>query len=328
MANVLSQPNLIRLFQLSSSLGAGGHGCVFRGKEPKKKTEVAIKFEARTVAKPLLKKEMELYQCVKGGEGIPRMYSLYETETHTALTMDLLGDDLFDLLKKCGGTFSVKTVSMIGLQILDRLEYIHSHNIIHRDLKPENLTIGQGEDKNVIHLIDFGLARKFQTSEGENHIPFSNEKRKRTGTRVYMSLNVNNYCENSRRDDMESLGYVLVALLKGQLPWEDVKGVTPRQRLEEISNIKRNYSLVSLCEGIPLEFRTFLEYSRQLEFTEKPDYQFCKNLFERLMEANGYINDSLFDWTNMDNDRSREEVEKTAKCFNFRSIFRKKFHRR
>lgn len=131
--------------------------------------------------------------------------------------MDLLGKSLETLFEKCGKKFSVKTVCMLADQMIRRIQYIHDRRIIHRDIKPDNFAIGVGNHKHRIFILDFGLAKKFMSSQGV-HIKYRDNKGL-TGTARYASINTHLGIEQSRRDDLESLGHVFLYFLRGSLPW-------------------------------------------------------------------------------------------------------------
>lgn len=133
------------------------------------------------------------------------------------MVMDLLGKSLENLFEANARKFSVKTVVMFGIQALDRLEFLHNKHFIHRDLKPDNFLIGLDRHKHVIHLIDFGLSKKYITREGK-HIPYRDGKNL-TGTARYASINTHLGVEQGRRDDIESLCYIMLYFLRGSLPW-------------------------------------------------------------------------------------------------------------
>ena len=162
------------------------------------------------------------------------------------MIQDYLGPSLETLHEFMGRKFTEKTVLMIGVQMLDRLEYLHSKNYIHRDLKPDNMLIGH-LSKDEIYLIDFGLAKKYRDSE-MNHHPFAKTKAF-VGTRRYVSVNAHMKIEQSRRDDLESLGYILIYLLKGRLPWSATRK-KKRPKTEFIMETKKSVDLSKRCDGL------------------------------------------------------------------------------
>lgn len=148
------------------------------------------------------------------------------------MVMDLLGKSLEDLFNLCGRKFSVKTVLMIAQQTIKRIEYIHSRRIIHRDIKPDNFGAGRAKHAHRIFIIDFGLAKKFMSSDGK-HIKYKDGK-SLTGTARYASINTHIGIEQSRRDDMEGIGYVFMYFLRGSLPWQGLRARGVKEKYEKI----------------------------------------------------------------------------------------------
>ena len=213
--------------------------------------------------------------------------------------MQLLGPNLIDLFNFCKSKFTVSTVCMLAIQMLSRIETCHRHLYLHRDIKPENFLIGCGDQSNVIYLIDYGLCRKYRDPKTLNHIPYK-ENKNLTGTARYVSINTHLGIEQSRRDDLESIGYVLVYFLKGTLPWQGIKAAG--DKYSKIMEKKLQIPTEVLCKGLPDEISIFLNYSKTLRFEDKPDYDFCRGLFVKLL--NNYIDsyhlskDLLkFDWS-------------------------------
>jgi serine/threonine protein kinase len=185
---------------------------------------------------------------------------------------------------------------MIGIQILDRLEYIHNKNIIHRDVKPDNFVIGNNDDKNNIYMIDFGLAKRYRNPLTQEHIPFKLTRRL-TGTARYASVNALKGGEQSRKDDLESLNYMLLYFLKGSLPWQGVLGLTKGEKYKKIYHMKKNISAEKLYENLPNEFKEIYLYIKKLEFEQDPDYEYCRKLLNDIIENNcGEICDYYFTW--------------------------------
>jgi len=188
----------------------------------------------------------------------------------------------------------LKTVLMLGMQMLLRIEFVHSKYILHRDIKPDNFVVGQGTQKHRVYIIDFGLAKKYVSRDGK-HIPYR-EGKSLTGTARYASLNTHLGIEQARRDDLESLGYVLMYFLRGSLPWQNLKANNKIEKYQKIMEKKLETTIELLCKGFPTEFSSYLSYCRALKFDEKPDYVFLKNLFKNLFEKSGYEQDYQYDW--------------------------------
>ena len=224
------------------------------------------------------------------------------------LVMDLLGPSLEDLFNFCSRKFSIKTVLMLADQLIARTENLHAKCFIHRDIKPDNFLMGLGKRANQVYMIDFGLAKKYRDSRTHQHIPYR-EHKNLTGTARYASLNTHLGIEQSRRDDMESMGYVLLPPLL--LPWQGLKAKTKREKYDKISDKKYSTPIEVLCKGFPSEFATYLNYCRSLRFDEKPDYAYCRKLFRDLFVREGYIYDYVFDWTVLKHQQD-EEKERVA----------------
>ena len=207
---------------------------------------------------------------------------------------------------------------------LSRLEYVHLKNFIHRDVKPDNFLMGVGRGVNQISCIDFGLAKRFRAAGGAQHIAYRDDKHL-TGTARYASMNTHLGIEQSRRDDLESLGYVLLYFLRGSLPWQvrtcrhtraprrrrqprrarrstrrralqNLRAPNRKQKYEKICFAKLSLTVEQLCSGLPAEFATYLVYVRGLAFDEAPDYCYLRRLFRDLFVAQGLAWDYMYDW--------------------------------
>ena len=184
---------------------------------------------------------------------------------------------------------------MIGIQMLDRLEFIHSKNIIHRDIKPDNFVLGLDNKSHIIYILDFGLSKKFRSSRTHQHIKFSVNK-KLTGTARYASINALKGCEQSRRDDLEAIGYVLLYFLRGSLPWQGLHVNKGEDRYKKILQKKKGTSAEDLCKGFPNEFVEYINYTRNLEFEADPDYKFLRGLLTTVLEKQNSQFDFYYDW--------------------------------
>lgn len=286
-------------FKLIRKLGSGAFGEIFLGVNSKTNQEFAIKFEDVSTKHPQLFYEAKLYQYLLKdpssiGKGIPQVHYCTTEGKYNIMVMDLLGPSLEDLFNVCNRKFSLKTVLMLGEQMLSRIEFVNSRLILHRDIKPDNFVIGQGKQQHKVFMIDFGLAKKYQDREGK-HIPYK-EGKSLTGTARYASINTHLGIEQGRRDDVESLGYVMLYFLRGSLPWQNLRANTKKEKYDKIMEKKLGTPVEVLCKGFPNEFVTYLTYCRNLKFEDKPDYNYLRSLLKDLFVKSGFEWDYEYDW--------------------------------
>jgi serine/threonine protein kinase len=226
--------------------------------------------------------------------GIPSLHWRGVAGDSSVIVIDLLGPSLQECFRTCGWKFSLKTVLMLADQMLSRLEYLHGHYFLHRDLKPENFLMGRGESASIVHIIDFGFAKKYR-SKDMLHIPYT-EGKGMVGTARYASLNTHRGIQQGRRDDLESLGYIFLFFLKGCLPWQNLLPSSHSSKQKEIAYCKMTTPIETLCADAPIEFATYIDYCRGLGFEAEPDYGYVRQLFRDLYIRQGYKSDDKFDW--------------------------------
>merc|ERR1712048_500493 len=274
----------------------GSFGDIYLGTNIQTGAEVAIKLETIRTKHPQLLYESKLYKILQGGVGIPTVRWYGVEGDYNIMVMDLLGPSFEDLFNFCNRIFSLKTVLMLADQLLRRIEYVHTRSFIHRDVKPDNFLMGLGKKANQVNIIDFGLAKKYRDPRTHQHIAYREDKNL-TGTARYASINTHLGIEQSRRDDLESLGYVLMYFNRGSLPWQGLKAQTKKEKYNKIAEKKMSTPVEILCKHFPTEFATYPNYCRALRFDDKPDYAYLRRLFRDLFFRQGYAADYRFDWT-------------------------------
>ncbi|TPX47825.1 hypothetical protein SeLEV6574_g02428 [Synchytrium endobioticum] len=278
-ADALMDVRVGNKYIVGRKIGSGSFGDIYLGTNIINGEEVAIKVESFKAKHPQLEYEARVYKSLAGGVGIPFVRWFGMEQEYYCMVIDLLGPSLEDLFNYCGRKFSLKTVLLLADQLISRIEYIHSKNFIHRDIKPDNFLMGLGKRGNQVNVIDFGLAKKYRDPKTHLHIPYK-ENKNLTGTARYASINTHLGVEQSRRDDLESLGYVLMYFCRGQLPWQGLKAATKKQKYDRIMEKKMTTPTEVLCR-----------------FDDKPDYSYLRKLFRDLFIREGYHYDYVFDWT-------------------------------
>ena len=267
---------------IKKKLGNGAFGDIYKGENTSTKKQIAIKCEhVKQDHLSLLQNEINILNFLQGGVGIPKLYQFISSSKYNFMLFELLGPNLDELFRLCKKNFSKNTILAIGLQILNRLEFIHSRHIIHRDIKPENFLMGKEKKNSCVYLCDFGLAKRFRDKKTGMHIPYQ-EGKKFVGTATYASIYTHMGIEQSRRDDLESLAYVLIYFSKGTLPWKGMKAKNLKEKYAKILSKKINTKIEDLCKGLSPEFCTFLQSIRDLHFEQKPDYDYLRDLLYKI----------------------------------------------
>ncbi|EGR27420.1 hypothetical protein IMG5_196020 [Ichthyophthirius multifiliis] len=282
-------------YKLAERIGAGAFGQLFIGKNVQTYQNVAIKIEEIKSRYPQLLYEGKIMQNLQGGIGISTMYWCGQEGDYNFLVMELLGENLEELFELCDRKFSLKSVLMLAEQLISNIEYIHFKAYIHRDIKPENFLIGLNKMHKTFYTIDFGLSKRYRDFRTYEHIPFR-EKKPLISTARYASINSHKGYEQSRRDDMESIAYILVYFLKGKLPWQGIKCQNREEKYNKIKDMKINIPLNELCAGLPPEFAYFITECRNMKFEDKPDYSYFKKIFRERFIKEGFIYDYIYDW--------------------------------
>ena len=281
-------------YKLVKKLGEGSFGMIFKAES--RSGNYAFKFEKKRPNKrSLLKNESEVMIYLKG-KGIPLIESYIEDDNYNIMIMQLLGKSLEGILKESDNKkYSLKTVCLLALEIIPILKFIHDKHIIHRDIKPDNFAIGY-DDPCQIYILDFGLAKKYRSSRTLKHNPLIKHARL-TGTARYASINALKGYEQSRRDDLESFGYVLAYLLRGSLPWQGITAKTKEEKYAKILNKKINIPIEKILKNEPQEFINYIKYTKILRYEQDPDYEYLiglfKNIFNKVLKEEI---DYKYDW--------------------------------
>jgi serine/threonine protein kinase len=281
-------------YVIRKHIGGGSFGDVFEAEDSQNGRIVALKFETDADT-PQLPNEYKMYRTLQGMDGVPQIYSMFEHHKSNVLVMDSMGPSLEELFVRCGRRFSLKTTLMIADQIIRILEWVHSCGVLHRDIKPQNFLVGRGELANKIFLIDFGVSTFYLEARTHEHYIYTRGNGL-VGTANYVSINTHLSDQQSRRDDLESVLYVLVRFLYGKLPWEGIEGVSADDRNDKIAHSKMQIPTEALCADLPKEFSHVLGTIRRLNFDEHPAYAKYRALLTSLFVKNGFVYDGLFDW--------------------------------
>lgn len=284
-------------FTIERQIGKGSFGKVYIAKTKEGKV-VSLKVEHEGHEdRSILKHEYEIYKQIRQIDRrskpcIPEVYWFGRVDNKTVLSMQCLGNSLdFLLTHRCKGKFSEKTTLMLAIQMLDLMGTLHCCGIIHRDIKPDNFLIGVGENKQRLYVIDFGLAKVFKRT---GHIKEVTGK-SLVGTARYASVNSHLGLELSRRDDLESIGYLWVYFMKGRLPWQGIHESDKKKKYALIGQKKQSTSIETLCSGLPKVFEFYFRYVKELPFKQRPNYAMLRKLFVDFFLHEGYYYDA-FDW--------------------------------
>jgi serine/threonine protein kinase len=242
-------------YKIMEKLNNGEFGTIFKGENIRTKEKVAIKMEPISVETKMLKRETQIYQYLGKAPGVPQVKWYGSTEEYNYMVLPLFGDSL------ASKTFSLVDSLSIGQKIVRLLRFIHEKGLIHRDIKPDNFVFNQ--DCTDIYIIDFGLCRKYIDNDNK-HIEMKIGKTI-IGTPNFVSLNVHNGVEPSRRDDLISVAYIILYLINGGLPW---------QTKREIKEMKMQKQCIPQWSKTPIQLIAYLNYCENLKFDERPDYEY------------------------------------------------------
>ena len=296
-------PLVFKKYRPIKKIANGSISEIFSGINIHNKEKVAIKIEKRNIINKKLESECYALFSLRS-IGIPKVLTFGHNKEYDILIIPLLGKTLLNIFQSKNLNYEFKDICLIAIQIIERIQWVHCRKIIHRDIKPDNFLIGLN-DPHIIYLIDFGLSKKYQSSVTGKHIKFTKLK-KFTGTPLFGSVNALMCMEQSRKDDLESIGYMLIYFMKGRLPWEGLKVDNKRINYFKIGQMKKDILPEVLCENLPSEFKDYMKYVRNLKFEETPNYSYLRNLFVQLMRKQGFEEGTcFFSWINLNNTNIR-----------------------
>lgn len=289
-------------YLIVEQLGSGSFGEVYLA-QYKKGGYVAVKVEEKKKVHRVYN-EYKIYKYLHSSgfdTGLPKIHDYLQSEDYNILVMQLLGPSLEDLFNKENRKLKLETVYLMAIQIITLLEKLHKSGYIHRDIKPNNFLIGRDDNQSQIYMMDFGLSKKY--IEDGKHIKLRNG-RSLIGTARYASVNMHMGFEPSRRDDLESVGYMLVYFLKGSLPWQGIRKKKKNKQIESIGDSKMCTNPDNLCNGLPSCFRNYIKYCRKLGFNEDPDYDHMRNMFIKSSTSRNIV--PKFEWIKEENTDNKE----------------------
>ncbi|XP_021765336.1 casein kinase 1-like protein HD16 isoform X2 [Chenopodium quinoa] len=283
------------LYKVAKKLGKGGFGQVYVGcrvssvanmKKGSDAVEVALKFE-RKYSKGCINGppfEWQVYNKLSGSHGVPRVHYKGSQGDYYIMVMDMLGPNLWDTWKNKSQTVSTSMAACIAVEAISILKNIHSKGYVHGDVKPENFLLGPPgtPDEKKLFLADLGLATKWQDSRGL-HVGYDQRPDAFRGTVRYASVHAHLGRTSSRRDDLESLAYTLIFLIRGSLPWQGFQG---DNKGFLVCKKKMATSLDGICSSCPKPFQEFLEHVVNLKFDEDPNYAKYISLFDKIVDSN------------------------------------------
>ena len=301
---------IFKKYKVLNLISEGVFGGIYLVINEKTSERYAMKIEKRDSRFRLLEQEGYNLFSVKG-LGIPELISFGRIKGYTILIEELLGKSLNQMFIENNFKFSLKDICLISIQLIERIELIHSKTLIHRDIKPENFLIGY-KNPNIIYLTEFGLCAKFCSSKTKKHI-LPGFRGTFTGTLRYSSANAQRGNQQSRRDDLESLGYTILFFMKGNLPWMNLEHIINEKELYlKTYSMKKFITAERLCRGLPSEIEEYFKYVKLLKFQEEPNYDYLRSLFIDLLKKNGYEDyESLtFSWVTPSNLSKPKKIKK------------------
>ena len=279
-------------YSIKYLISKGSFGEVYLGTNIIDGKNYALKLEERSIEESILKHECYTLMNLKG-PGIPSVISYGVSGKYNILVENLLGKSINDIWLENNKKLNLKDTCIFAIQAISLLEYVHSKNYLHRDIKPANFLVGN-PDNAQLYLIDFGNARKYKSSKTGKHIKLV-KSNKVYGSLIFLSTNALKGIEQTRKDDLEALGYVIIYLYIGSLPWSSFKHKNLYQVILKTREEREKISTESICEGMPNEMNIYMNYVNNLKYEECPDYEYLRKLFWNVLKKIGE-NKLLFSW--------------------------------
>lgn len=292
--NVLKSFLINNRYKVEHIIKRGASASVYLGTDKQTKEKVAIKVKSADEPHQFIPHESTVYQKINNQHGFPHMLYSGQEKGFNILVMEKLGVSLDRVFYDLNKHFTMKTVLQLAVQMLSLLETLHELDFIHRALKPGSFMMGSGDKSGQVHLIDFGRATQYRHEN--QHVPSQPVNVLFVGCPAFASCNVHLYRTMSRRDDLESLGYVLVYFATGTLPWLNHSIDTFAKGYWHIQRTKLATSIEELCQGVPQEFMRYFQYIRELGYDEEPNYGYLRSLFSIIAVRYRYMLDLAFEW--------------------------------
>ena len=290
---------LFKKYKIKNKIGKTSLFKIYEGECISNSTPVIIKIESRLNEELYLELEaLNLY--LFKDLGIPKIITTGKTKNSIILIEEKLGPSLYDLFIENKRKFSLNEICCIGIQCIERLKGIHSKNYVHRNIKPENFKIGLN-DPHVIYLQNFYLCEKFRSSTTNKHAKLTLTN-KIVGTERYGSIDALRGLRQGRKDDLESLCYMLIYFFLGKLPWQDIKAETEGEKYKKLLNEKKKFNIENYKDTIPKEFRTIFKLVKNLKFDEQPKYSLYIRLLQKIRDENQCFDQTDFFWIKKNKD--------------------------
>ena len=290
-------------YEVLQQIGSGSFGTVYHGKDLQNDSVVAIKI-LKQKGHQSYYRETSVLKKLQELDGIPQVFWKGTVGIKDILIINRMGCDLSMLFEFCGHKFSLCTTLKLGIEMIRLIQKVHSRGILHRDIKPHNFLMGYKQQKHKLFLIDFGLAKCYYSATSNKGHKDKRNNLMPIGTARYASLWTHEGVSQSRRDDLESIGFVLIYFLKSKLPWQGLKISTKQEKWRKIGNVKRDTVLETLCDGIPSAFVEYLEYVRRLKFKKDPDYEYLIDLLIDAFPQGMRMKDVVYDWDKLYDQRT------------------------